>query len=114
MINGDGRHSRDFTYVANAVSANIAAFLAKDDAANQVYNIACGEQTSLLELFDALKKQGGSTLQPIHGPDRKGDVKHSLADISKARKSLGYEPLIPVEEALQLTFDWYKKNPDRL
>ena len=114
VINGDGSHSRDFTYVANAVQANIAAFHASDAATNQVYNIACGQQTSLLQLFDELKRQAGSSLKPIHGPDRIGDVKHSLADISKAKKWLGYEPKITVDTALQLTFDWYKQNPDRL
>lgn len=114
VINGDGSHSRDFTFVANAVQANIAAFHAKDEAANEVYNIACGQQTSLAELFDALKKQSGSSLAPLHGPDRIGDVKHSLADISKAKKWLGYEPKVSVEKALQLTFDWYKQNPDRI
>jgi UDP-N-acetylglucosamine 4-epimerase len=114
VINGDGSHSRDFTFVANAVQANIAAFTAPDNAANQVYNIACGQQTSLLQLFNALKERGASTLQPVHGPDRAGDVKHSLADISKATSLLGYDPKVGVEEALQLTFDWYKNNPDRL
>lgn len=110
-INGDGSHSRDFTYVANAVSANILALFTDNKAAvNQVYNIACGHQTSLLQLFDILRKEAGSGLQPIHGPERLGDVKHSLADISKARQLLRYAPLVHEEEGLKLTFDWYKKN----
>ena len=114
-INGDGSHSRDFTYVANAVQANIAAlFTENKQAVNQVYNIACGHQTSLLELFNALKQEASSALVPVHGPERKGDVKHSLADISKAKTLLGYDPCISVAEGLKKTFDWYKNNADRL
>jgi UDP-N-acetylglucosamine 4-epimerase len=115
VINGDGSHSRDFTFVANAVAANIAAMFTREKkAVNQVYNIACGHQFSLLELFENLKKQAGSKLVPIHGPERAGDVKHSLADISKAKTLLGYQPAVSVEEGLQITFNWYKNNPDRL
>lgn len=115
VINGDGSHSRDFTFVANAVQANIAAmFTERSEAVNEVYNVACGEQTSLLQLFDALKQEAGSSLNPVHGPDRPGDVKHSLADISKAKSFLGYNPSISVEEGLRTTFSWYKNNPDRL
>ncbi|MBK7561786.1 MAG: SDR family oxidoreductase, partial [Chitinophagaceae bacterium] len=89
-INGDGSHSRDFTYVDNAVQANIRSiFTDNKEAVNQVYNIACGEQTSLNELFDGLRKEAGSKLQPVYGPERAGDVKHSLADITKAKKLLG-------------------------
>ncbi|MGZ8554718.1 MAG: SDR family oxidoreductase [Chitinophagaceae bacterium] len=115
VINGDGSHSRDFTFVANAVQANIAAlFTEKKEAVNQVYNIACGEQTSLLQLFDALKEEAVSELVPQHGPDRAGDVKHSLADVSKAKTVLGYNPSVSVKTGLKTTFEWYKKNPDRL
>jgi UDP-N-acetylglucosamine/UDP-N-acetyl-alpha-D-glucosaminouronate 4-epimerase len=115
VINGDGSHSRDFTFVENAVQANIKAiFTDNKEAMNQVYNIACGEQTSLLQLFTSLKEQAGSTLQPVHGPERAGDVKHSLADISKARRLLGYEPAISVDEGLKITFDWYKQNAGSL
>jgi UDP-N-acetylglucosamine/UDP-N-acetylgalactosamine 4-epimerase len=110
-INGDGSHSRDFTFVNNAVQANILSlFTENEKAVNQVYNIACGQQTSLLELFDGLKKEAGSTLQPVHGAERKGDVKHSLADISKAEQLLGYEATISVEEGLKRTFQWYKEQ----
>ena len=115
VINGDGSHSRDFTFVSNAVQANIAAlFTNSKEALNQVYNIACGEQTSLLGLFEALKKEAGSDLTPKHGPDRAGDVKHSLANISKAKSILGYQPKVTVREGLKTTFSWYKNNPDRL
>jgi UDP-N-acetylglucosamine 4-epimerase len=111
VINGDGSHSRDFTYVDNAVRANLLALFTENKAAvNQVYNIACGKQTSLLELFNYLKQEAHSDLQPLHGPDRKGDVKHSLADISKANKLLGYEPFVSVGEGLKQTFHWYRQQ----
>jgi UDP-N-acetylglucosamine 4-epimerase len=111
LINGDGHHTRDFTYVDNAVQANILSmFASNDEAVNQVYNIACGHKTSLLELFDGLKKEAGSLLQPIHGPERQGDVKHSLADISKAKQLLGYSPSMSVEEGLKKTFQWYREQ----
>ena len=110
-INGDGSHSRDFTYVENAVQANILSlFTTNTEAINQVYNIACGHQISLLQLFDGLKKEAASTLQPVHGPERTGDVKHSMAEISKAEKLLGYSVSVSLEEGLRLTFQWYKKQ----
>lgn len=109
VINGDGQHSRDFTYVDNAVQANVLSLFTTDTAAiNTVYNIACGMQTSLLQLFEGLKNEAGSDLKPIHGPERTGDVKHSLADISKARKLLGYQVTVSIEEGLRKTFQWYK------
>jgi UDP-N-acetylglucosamine 4-epimerase len=111
VINGDGSHSRDFTYVSNAVKANLLAlFTESKQAVNQVYNIACGGQISLLQLFSELKTIAGSNLESIHGPERVGDVKHSFADISKAKKLLGYQPDISVEEGLRKTFAWYKKQ----
>jgi len=114
VINGDGSHSRDFTFVDNAVQANILSlFTTNKEAVNQVYNIACGEQTSLLELFNGLKEQSGSALNPVHGPDRRGDVKHSLADISKAKKLLGYNPSVSVQNGLVKTFAWYKEHSAR-
>ena len=115
VINGDGSHSRDFTFVSNAVAANIAAlFTENEKAVNRVYNIACGQQTSLSALFLELKKLAGSSMNPVHGPERAGDVKHSLADISKAEKLLGYKPVTSIGEGLELTYTWYKSNPDRL
>jgi len=111
VINGDGSHSRDFTYIQNAVKANILALFTTDNAAvNQAYNIACGEQTSLLQLFEGLNKEAGTSMQPVFGPERQGDVKHSLADISKARALLGYAPEVTVGEGLRKTFNWYKLN----
>ncbi|MBI1224034.1 MAG: NAD-dependent epimerase/dehydratase family protein [Bacteroidetes bacterium] len=110
-INGDGNHSRDFTYVENAVQANIKAMFSKrKEASNEVYNIANGEQTTLLELFNILKELSNSELAPIFGPERPGDVKHSLADISKAMNYLGYEPKVKIREGLEKAFQWYKEN----
>lgn len=110
-INGDGSHSRDFTHVDNAVQANLLSlFTTNAEAVNQVYNIACGQQISLLQLFEELKKGAGSSLQPVHGPERTGDVKHSMADISKAKQLLGYSVRVPVEEGLRMTFQWYKDH----
>lgn len=107
-INGDGSYSRDFTFVDNAVSANILSlFTDNKKAINEIYNIACGAQTSLLELFNFLVNEEGSELKPTHGPERKGDVKHSLADISKARDLLGYSPSITVKDGLKKTLQWY-------
>jgi UDP-N-acetylglucosamine 4-epimerase len=108
-INGDGTHSRDFTYVDNAVQANLLAlFTENSEAINQIYNIACGKQTSLLELFEGLRSIDNLDVKPIFGPERKGDVKHSLADISKAQRLLGYEVLLNVEEGLKRTMEWFK------
>jgi UDP-N-acetylglucosamine 4-epimerase len=114
-INGNGEHSRDFTHVTNAVDANILSlFTNNKQAVNQVYNIAYGRQTSLLQLFDYLKKISTSNLEPLYAPERVGDVKHSLADISKAKNLLGYDPKISVEEGLKKTFEWYKERFESL
>jgi UDP-N-acetylglucosamine 4-epimerase len=110
-INGNGEHSRDFTYVSNAVEANILAlFTDNKQAVNQVYNIAYGHQTSLSELFNLIKKIAKSSVQPVHGPERVGDVKFSMADISKAKQLLKYDPKVSVEEGLMRTFHWYKES----
>jgi UDP-N-acetylglucosamine 4-epimerase len=111
VINGDGSHSRDFTFVANAVEANLCAlFTTNKEALNQVYNIACGIETSLNEVFELLKSIAGSDLAPKYGPERKGDVKHSLANISKAKRLLAYEPGVSVRDGLKETFDWYRER----
>jgi UDP-N-acetylglucosamine 4-epimerase len=113
LINGAGDSSRDFTFVEDVVQANLLAmFTASKDALNQVYNIAKGEQTTLNELFDALKEISGKNIEPIHGPERNGDIKHSLADVSKARKLLGYDPATSPMEGLRKTFDWYKRKEE--
>ncbi|HZH65132.1 MAG TPA: SDR family oxidoreductase [Flavisolibacter sp.] len=110
-INGDGENSRDFTFVGNAVQANeLALFTTNAEAVNEVYNIACGEQTTLNELLESLKGIAGSDLAPIYGANRIGDVKHSLADISKAQSLLGYNPATAIREGLKSTFEWYRKQ----
>jgi UDP-N-acetylglucosamine 4-epimerase len=111
LINGDGETSRDFTYVANAVQANERAlFTENKDALNQVYNIAFGERTTLNELFENIKSVAGSDLAPKYGPERAGDVRHSLADIAKAKHVLGYNPAVSVRQGLKLAFEWYRSQ----
>lgn len=107
-INGDGEQSRDFTFVENAVQANIKAMLTDNaDALNEVYNVALGERITINQLFDILKELTGSSVNAIHRDAREGDVRDSLADTSKIEKLLEYEPAIKVNEALKLTLDWY-------
>jgi UDP-N-acetylglucosamine 4-epimerase len=103
-IHGDGEQTRDFTYVENAVQANITAFFAPHKAVNQVYNVACGERTSLNQLWEMLQQIAGKQLKPNYGPSRKGDVRDSLADISRARVDLGYAPEITLSTGLRTTF----------
>lgn len=111
IINGDGAHSRDFTFVANAVQANEKAlFTTNKDALNQVYNIAFGQKTTLNELFEFIKEIAGSDLAPKYGPERDGDIRHSLADISKAKKWIGYDPAITVKQGLKIAFEWYRQH----
>jgi UDP-N-acetylglucosamine 4-epimerase len=116
-INGDGETSRDFCFVGNVVQANLlAATVENAEAVNQIYNIAVGERTTLNELFHLLQKglrqRDGSLpeTKPVHGDFRAGDVKHSLADISKAQRLLGYAPTHRAQEGLELAMDWYRKN----
>jgi UDP-N-acetylglucosamine 4-epimerase len=118
QINGDGGTTRDFCYVDNIVQANLlAATISSPAAANQVYNIAVGERTTLNELFQLLQaglRQRDPSLpeqQPHYGPERAGDVRHSHANISKARQLLGYEPTLRVAEGLDRTLAWYCANP---
>lgn len=110
-INGDGGQTRDFTFVENCVEANIrAALTANPEAVNQVYNIAVGDRTSLNDLFQILKEEAGSQVVPEYGPDRAGDIRDSLADISKARRLLGYNPQVTIRDGLKQTLDWFKHN----
>lgn len=110
-IHGDGLQSRDFTFVANAVQANLKAlFTDNPDAINEVYNIAVGERTTLIDLYNMLKEIAGSDLEPNFGPNRPGDVKHSQADISKANYYLGYSPEYSVREGLEVAYKWYKNR----
>jgi UDP-N-acetylglucosamine 4-epimerase len=111
LINGDGEHSRDFTFVDNVVQANTLALFTQDKkAVNEVYNIAYGERTTLNELFEMIKEIAGSDLAVKYGPERKGDVKHSLADISKAKTLLGYHPSVRIKEGLKTAFEWYRHH----
>lgn len=116
MINGDGRQSRDFTYIENVVEANLKACLAGHDAAGEAYNIAFGGREYLLEIYDYLvealdlKHADGSGPQPHFGPDRAGDIKHSNADIQKARQLLHYKPEWSFERGIQEAVAWYKEH----
>ncbi len=110
-IYGDGEQSRDFTFVENAVQANIRAlFTDHKDAFNKVYNIAVGESISLNKLLEHLMHITGKTIQPVYKDERPGDVRNSLADISRAQMYLGYNPLVKVKEGLALTVPWFQKN----
>jgi UDP-N-acetylglucosamine/UDP-N-acetylgalactosamine 4-epimerase len=104
-INGDGEQTRDFTYVENAVQANIKAFFADEDAVNQVFNVAYGQRISLNELWSNLKEISGQNMEAVYGPPRAGDVRDSLADISKAGKLIGYKPEFSVFDGLKITWD---------
>ncbi len=109
-INGDGKQSRDFTYIDNVIEANLKACLAPEEAAGQAYNIAYGGREYLIDIYYDLCKALELDVEPIFGPDRPGDIKHSNADISKARKLLGYDPEYDFEKGIALAIDWYKEN----
>ncbi len=110
-LNGDGGQTRDFTFVENCVQANIRAALTTNPAAlNEVYNIAVGDRTSLVEMYDILRKEAGSDLAPKFGPDRAGDIRDSLADTGKAARLLGYAPQVRIREGLRQTLAWFKAN----
>jgi UDP-N-acetylglucosamine 4-epimerase len=112
-MNGDGGQTRDFTFVENCVQANIKAALVQNpEAVNQVYNIAVADRTSLNDLFNILKEEAGSDITPEYGPDRPGDIRDSLADITKAETLLGYNPQIRIREGLQQTLSWFKTNEE--
>lgn len=109
-INGDGKQSRDFTYIDNVIEANLKACLAPHEAAGEAFNIAYGGREFLIDIYYGLTKALGVNIEPNFGPDRKGDIKHSNADISKAKKLLGYDPDYSFEDGIQLAIDWYKEN----
>jgi UDP-N-acetylglucosamine 4-epimerase len=107
-INGDGLQSRDFTYVENAVQANIRAlFTDKQEAFGEAFNVAVGESFSLLEMYDYIKEKTGASAEAIHREDRAGDIRNSLADISKARELLAYEPQVKFQEGINKTIQWF-------
>jgi UDP-N-acetylglucosamine 4-epimerase len=117
VVNGDGETSRDFCYIDNVVQANcLSALSTESSAVNRVYNIAFGERTSLNELFASIRAGVAASLpevqaiEPYYGPERAGDVRHSLADISLARKYLGYAPEVDVKKGMEMTVKWYVEN----
>lgn len=113
IVNGDGETSRDFTYIANAVQANERALFTKNKKAlNKIYNIACGDRTTLNEMINILQTVSGKNLHPVYGPERAGDVRHSLADISKAGELLDYKPEINFEEGLQRVYHYYLEESE--
>lgn len=109
-INGDGRQSRDFTYIENVIEANLKACLAPTEAAGQAFNIAYGGREYLIDIYYGLTKALGLDLEPNFGPDRAGDIKHSNADISKAKELLGYDPDWSFDRGIKAAIQWYKEN----
>ncbi len=109
-INGDGKQSRDFTYIENAVEANLKACLADGGSLGEVFNIAYGGRVYLNDLYWKICNLLEVNIQPIYGPERPGDIKHSNADISKAKNILGYDPEYDVDRGLEKALEWYKRN----
>ena len=109
-INGDGTQSRDFTYIENVIEANLKGMQAPREAAGEAFNIAYGGQVNLNELYQKLSELLNKKIEPIYGPERAGDIKHSNADIGKARKLLRYAPEYSFERGIELTIAWYESN----
>lgn len=108
-INGDGKQSRDFTYIDNVIEANLRACKADSRAAGEAFNIGAGGRLYLIDMYNQLCEALGVKVEPNFGPPRKGDVRDSNADISKARKLLGYDPSYDFEKGIMLAIDWYKE-----
>jgi len=108
-IYGDGEQSRDFTYIDNIVHANLLAARVKKTA-GEVVNVACGEAVTVNAIIDMINRLLGKNVKPIYAPARAGDVKHSLADITAARKLIGFEPVVLFREGLEKSIDWYRNN----
>lgn len=109
-INGDGRQSRDFTYIDNVIEANLRACLASSEAAGTAYNIGAGGREFLIDVYNNLCSALGVDIEPIYGPPRKGDIRDSNADITKARENLGYDPSFDFKAGIELAIEWYKEN----
>ena len=109
-INGDGKQSRDFTYIENVIEANLKACLASSDSAGEAFNIAYGGREYLIDVYRILTDALRIDIEPIFGPDRPGDIKHSNADIGKAKKLLGYAPDWDFARGIQAAIDWYREN----
>ncbi len=108
-VNGDGLHSRDFCFIDNVVEANLKA-LEAPDAPGNVYNVGVGTEVTLLELIDGINEVLGTSIAPVHGPERPGDIRHSLADITAARRDLGYTAAVGYREGLKQTLAWYAEQ----
>ncbi|MBI6063030.1 SDR family oxidoreductase [Clostridium perfringens] len=109
-INGDGKQSRDFTYIENVIEANLKACLAPSNVAGESFNIAFGGQDFLIDVYKKICTLLDKNIEPNYGPDRVGDIKHSNASIDKARELMGYEPEYSFERGIELTIEWYKNN----
>ena len=109
VVNGDGEQSRDFTYIENVIEANLKACLAEKEACGKAYNIAYGERTTLNELYNKLAELLKSDIKPIYGPERAGDIKHSLASIENTKKYLKYNPQYSINDGLELAIKWYQE-----
>lgn len=109
-INGDGYHSRDFTYIENVIEANLKALKAPSKFAGEAFNIAYGGREYLIDVYDQLKQVLNKDTEVIFGPERAGDIKHSNADISKAKELLDYDPDYSFEEGIQEAIEWYQEN----
>lgn len=110
VINGDGYQSRDFTYIENVIEANLKACFATSEAAGQAYNIAYGGREYLIDIYYALCRVLDKKVEPVFAPDRRGDIKHSNANISKAKEMLGYNPEYNFERGLEEAIEWYRNN----
>ena len=110
VINGDGQQSRDFTYIENVIEANLKACVAPDDASGESFNIAYGGREYLIDIYNDLTNALGKKIEPVFGPERAGDIKHSNADITKARRLLGYDPQYDFTRGLNEAIEWYKRN----
>lgn len=109
-INGDGKQSRDFTYIENVIEANLKACAAPSDVAGNAFNVAYGGREFLIDVYHSLTKALGKDIEPNFGPDRAGDIKHSNADISKAKEMLGYDPDYSFDKGIQEAIEWYHMN----
>ena len=109
-INGDGKQSRDFTYIENVIEANLKACKASSEVAGEAFNIAYGGREYLIDIYYDLCKALGKDIEPKFGPNRKGDIRHSNADITKAKNMIGYNPEYSFSEGLNLAIGWYKEN----
>ncbi len=109
-IHGDGMQSRDFTYIENVIEANLKACLAPSSAAGEVYNIAYGGREYLVDIYHTLTEALGKNIEPVFGPERAGEIRHSNADIRKARELLGYDPSYSFADGIKLAIEWYRDD----